>query len=277
MATERNNYEMPTNEEFEDLLQDNLQTLKPLELKEKEVGGEKKLFPFWNSVEPEEVHYSPESYLNAKQKKERSMDSGDNLVNRMEDIMGKMKNTQMVDMTDAVKPKANELTSTTTTQQVTEWDATAEMQTDVETNAAKPKGDNVGAVKPKEADMGNTSTTQQVTEWDATAEMQTDVKSNAAAPKGDNVGAVKPQEADMSNTSTTEKVTEWDATAENAINVDSNAAKPKGDNVGAVKPKEADMSSTATKKQVTEWDSTQDEPKSKLAEPYGGIDFSKFM
>lgn len=189
MAKERNNYEMPNNEEFEDLLQDNLRTLKPLEIKEKEVGGEKQLFPFWNPVEPEDVHYSPESYLNAKQKKERSIDSDDNVVNRMEDIMGKMKNTQMVDMTDAVKP----------------------------------------------------------------------------------------HEVGMSNTSTTHQVTNWNSTSEDAIKIASNAATPKGDNVGAVKPKEADMSSTATKEQVTNWDSTQNEPKSKLAEPYGGIDFSKFM
>jgi len=237
MATERNNYEMPNNEDYEDLLQENLKTIKPLELKEKEVGGHKQLFPFWNVVEPEEVHYTPESYLSAKQKKERSMKGEGNLVDRMEDVMGKMKNTQMVDMTDAVKPLKNDLSATASAKQVTEWDATAEMQTDVKSNADKPKKDNVGAVKPTEADMGKTATTKQVTEWDSTKAMDSVVKSDAATP-------------------------------------------PK-DNVGAVKPKEADMSATATTKQVTEWDSTKvDTPKkskSKLAEPYGGIDFSKFM
>ena len=109
MSKERNNYEMPTNEDFEDLLQENLKVTKPLEMKEKEVGGMKQLFPFWNPVEPEGVHYSPDSYLNAKQKKEREMKGEKNMVQKMEDIIGKINNTQMVDMTDAVKAPKNEI------------------------------------------------------------------------------------------------------------------------------------------------------------------------
>jgi len=210
MAKERNNYEMPTNEEFEDLLQGNLETIKPLDMKEKEVAGQKQIFPFWNAVEPEAVHYSKESYLNAKQKKQRSMNSDKNLVQKMEDIIGKMNNTHMVDMTDAVKPPKNELNSTANNKQMTEWDSTNLSETEVKSNAASPKNDNVGAVKVPKNDLSVSKGDKQMTNWDSTETPKS--TSNAASPKSDNVGAVKPKEADMGSTKTTKQVTNWDST-----------------------------------------------------------------
>lgn len=272
MAKERNNYEMPTNEEFEDLLQGNLETIKPLDMKEKEVAGQKQIFPFWNAVEPEAVHYSKESYLNAKQKKQRSMNSDKNLVQKMEDIIGKMNNTHMVDMTDAVKPPKNELNSTATNKQMTEWDSTNSSETEVKSNAASAKSDNVGAVKVPKNDLSASKGDKQMTEWDSTSSADTEVKSNAASPKGDNVGAVKVPTNDLSASKGDKQMTEWDSTE--APKSTSNAASPKSDNVGAVKPKEADMGSTKTTKQVTNWDSTN---MSEDGTTYGGIDFSKFM
>ena len=210
MAKERNNYEMPTNEDFEDLLQENLKTVKPMEFKEKEIGGQKQLFPFWNAVEPEEVHYSKDSYLNAKQKKEREMKNGKNLVQRMEDVMGNIKNTQMVDMTDVVKAPANEMGTSATTKQVTSWDSTADQPVVSDSNAAKASEDNVGAVKVQSNDLGDTKTDKQVTSWDS-SESNTEVSNATKAPK-DNVGAVKPKQSDMSATATNKQVTNWDST-----------------------------------------------------------------
>ena len=210
MAKERNNYEMPTNEDFEDLLQENLKTVKPMEFKEKEIGGQKQLFPFWNAVEPEEVHYSKDSYLNAKQKKEREMKNGKNLVQRMEDVMGNIKNTQMVDMTDVVKAPANEMGTSATTKQVTSWDSTADQPVVSDSNAAKAPKDNVGAVKVQSNDLGDTKTDKQVTSWDS-SESNTEVSNATKAPK-DNVGAVKPKQSDMSATATNKQVTNWDST-----------------------------------------------------------------
>ena len=210
MAKERNNYEMPTNEDFEDLLQENLKTVKPMEFKEKEIGGQKQLFPFWNAVEPEEVHYSKDSYLNAKQKKEREMKNGKNLVQRMEDVMGNIKNTQMVDMTDVVKAPANEMGTSATTKQVTSWDSTADQPVVSDSNAAKASEDNVGAVKVQSNDLGDTKTDKQVTSWDS-SESNTEVSNATKAPK-DNVGAVKPKQSDMSSTATDKQVTSWDST-----------------------------------------------------------------
>ena len=140
MATERNNYELPNNEEFENLLQENLQTLKPLEMKEKEVAGQKQLFPFWNVVELEEVHYSAESYLTAKQKKERSVKDGNTLINHIEDVMGNVKNTEMVNMTNAVKAPKNNIKDTSTKKQVTEWDATDETSKTITSKFGEPYG-----------------------------------------------------------------------------------------------------------------------------------------
>lgn len=221
MATERNNYELPNNDEFENLLMDNLKSIKPIEMKEKEIAGQKQLFPFWNVVEPQEVHYSPESYLNAKQKKERSMKGDNTLVDRIENVMGKMKNTTMIDMTDVVKAPKNEMCGTTSVKQVTEWDSTSEMQTDVTSNAVKPKEDNVGAVKVKPNDLDDTDTNKQVTDWNSTEGVK-EVSHAVKAPE-DNVGAVKPQETDMGSTSTDKQVTSWNST-EDA----SKTKKPKG-------------------------------------------------
>ena len=271
MAKERNNYEMPTNEDFEDLLQENLKTVKPMEFKEKEIGGQKQLFPFWNAVEPEEVHYSKDSYLNAKQKKEREMKNGKNLVQRMEDVMGNIKNTQMVDMTDVVKAPANEMGTSATTKQVTSWDSTADQPVVSDSNAAKASEDNVGAVKVQSNDLGDTKTDKQITEWDSTADQPVVSDSNAAKASEDNVGAVKVQSNDLGDTKTDKQVTSWDSSESNTEV--SNATKAPKDNVGAVKPKQSDMSSTATDKQVTSWDST----KLFNGRNYGGIDFSKFM
>jgi len=184
MATERNNYELPNNEEFENLLQENLQTLKPLEMKEKEVAGQKQLFPFWNVVELEEVHYSAESYLTAKQKKERSVKDGNTLINHIEDVMGNVKNTEMVNMTNAVKAPKNNIKDTSTKKQVTEWDSTSGAEKTVNSNAANPKKDNVGAVKPKKNELKDTSTKKQVTEWDATDETSKTITSKFGEPYG---------------------------------------------------------------------------------------------
>ena len=238
MAKERNNYEMPTNEDFEDLLQENMKTLKPLEIKEKEVAGQKQLFPFWNAVEPEEVHYSKESYLNAKQKKQRDMKGDKNFVQRMEEVIGSVKNTKMVDMTDAVKPPKNEMDSTTSNKQVTSWDSTQGQQVITNSNAANPPADNVGAVKVKGNELSNTKTDKQVTEWNSSEGVKE--ASHAANPPRDNVGAVKPKEEDMGATATDKKVTEWDST--NPVQQNSNASQIK-----------------------------------KSKDTYGGIDFSKFM
>jgi len=283
MSKERNNYEMPTNEDFEDLLQENLKVTKPLEMKEKEVGGMKQLFPFWNPVEPEGVHYSPDSYLSAKQKKEREMKGEKNMVQKMEDIIGKINNTQMVDMTDAVKPPKNEMSGTSTNKQVTSWDSTSEQPLDMKSHAAKPSADNVGAVKPKEEGMKDTSTDKKMTSWDSTSEQPLDTKSHAANPPADNVDAVKPKEEGMKDTATSDKVTSSNTTEE--VKEVSNAANPPADNVGAVKPKEEDMKSTSTDKKMTEWDSTNPVKEVSHASKsypyngreYGGIDFSKFM
>ncbi len=210
MSKNRNNYEMPTNELFEDLLQENLKVTKPLTMDEREIAGEKHLFPFWNPVKTEDVHYSADSYLSAKEKKERELNNT-NIVDKMDSIIGKINNTNMVDMTDVVKPKPNDLDSTKTTEQVTSWDSTSEQPLDIESNANIPKTDNVGVVKPSEENLDSTKTTKQVTSWDSTKNQHSE-ESNAVKPKHNNVGVVKPSEEGMNKTSSTEKVTSWDST-----------------------------------------------------------------
>ena len=79
------NYELPNNDMIESMLEANLDTIKPMKMKEMN----KKIFPFWSPVSDDgyETYTNYDEYLSAREKALRSM------------------KTEVSDNTGAVKPK----------------------------------------------------------------------------------------------------------------------------------------------------------------------------
>lgn len=253
---------MPTNEEFEAMITKNINYTKPLEMKEKQVGDAKYLFPFWKPIANDgaDVFHDYKEYLDNKQKAVRNSDltgivkpktdretyEDKSYLEKMRDMM--TINTDIKDNTGIVKPVTDDTVPTKTIEQVTDLDNTAKNDLVVEKSAKSETG--VGAVKPQSADMPK-GTTKQVTSSEIGVTNPT-VTSNAQKAKEDNVGIVKPVASDMPK-GTSKQVTSSEIGVTEPT-VTSNAQKAKENNVGIVKPQNS---------------LNLDLPK--------GIDFSKYM
>jgi len=254
-------FEMPTNELFEKMIETNINHTKPLKMKEVKGIDGKKIFPFWGPVANDgiETYTSYEDYLTDKDKKQRSMELGDN--------------------TGVVKSIAEFKTIGSTSSKETSVDYEDNSIMGIMTkfikqiNTGNPE-DNTGVVKPKAEFKTTVKTGDKVKSTtvelgvpsipkmpDNAIKTTTDtvvkVDSNAAKPKGDLVGIVKPKaeittSVTKSNGVTTtikqeigvpiikmEKAQIVDLNASAQVTVDSNAAKPKGDLVGIVKATDA--------------------------------------
>jgi hypothetical protein len=203
-------FELPTNDDFEKLLQDNIKHTKPLEMKEKQVNNESKLFPFWTPIKYDgaETFYDYEEYLDKKTKEMRKTNPvgsvnpfsefkttkngtvDDNpsypdysIVGKMQDLIEKFNKTELKDKTGIVKAD-----SKTELNDSYVYDTTS--KTEIKNSyAAKPKGDNVGVVKVVD---GKANTPKQSIKHETNA--KTVIKdSNAKPPKDDKVGIVKPK------------------------------------------------------------------------------------
>lgn len=257
-----NKFELPTNSDFEKILEKNIKHTNPLEMKEQEVSGTKTLFPFWKPVDSEgaEVFYDYAAYLSKKEQQLRkspenntgavkpkstfkttangSIDVKDSyedntIVGKMNDLVNKLNNTDLGDKTGVVKSQSDNISSGKTKPITTQ----SGIETTVKetSHADKPKVDNVGAVKPKAEGMPNSNVKPQTTQDGIPTTVKQD--SFADKPKGNNAGAVKPKTEDKkvkTATPSTKNDTTNPVTAET-----SHAHKPKGDNVGVVKPQSA--------------------------------------
>lgn len=257
-----NIFELPKNSDFEKILKKNLEHTNPLEMKEKEVGSKKMMFPFWKPVNSEgaETCYDYDSYLSKKEQKIRSAPQNntgavkpkstfktnangtidvkntyeDNtIVGKMNGLITKINSTNLTDNTGVVKSQSEDMPKGKIKPQITQDGL--ETSTDVTSHAAKPKGDNVGIVKPKSEGMPKGTTKIQTTQDGIPT--TTKEESFAAKSKGDNVGVVKPKTEDKKVTKV--KPTTTTDTTQPTIVEKSNAAKPKGDNVGVVKSQDA--------------------------------------
>ena len=232
-------FEMPNNEDFENMLKKNLEHTNPLKMKEKQVADKNYLFPFWTPVKSDgaETFYGHLSNRNKetsdkdltgiiKIKKERESYEDPDFVTNLQNMMKNMNGLN--DNTGAVKPKAENM-PTGTTEKVTEYDSTTGSKSQVNKSTNSETG--VGAVKPTSEDMPK-GTNDQVTNWDSTEDNGEKVEKSAKSKTG--VGAVTPQSEDMPN-GTKEQITNHNGT-QGEVEVKSMADDPKGDNVGAVKP-----------------------------------------
>jgi hypothetical protein len=207
-------FELPNNDDVEKILMKNLKHTNPLEMKEKEVSGEKTLFPFWTPVKHDgaETFHDYQEYLTKKDKKLRGDKVGIvepkstfktnangsievknsyedySIIGQMQSVVDKINDTDLGDNTGVVKA-TTEAMPKKKTDAITTNVTTAEYEE--ESNAAKPKGDKVGIVKPKGEGMP-TKKVAPITKSEV-IEQEVEEESNAAKPKGDNVGVVKPQ------------------------------------------------------------------------------------
>lgn len=269
-------FELPSNDDFEKILEKNIKHTNPLEMKEKEVSGEKTLFPFWKPVESEgaDTFYDYQAYLDKKEKKLRgkspkdkvgvvkpastfktnangSIDVKDSyedysIVGQMQGLINKMNGTELADKTGVVSPASEAMPKKSDS--LTQGGLPTETEVK-DSKADKPKGDNVGAVKPKSEGMPK-GKVEPITTQDGIV-TKVEEESHADKPKGDNVGAVKPKSEDKVAKKAKAKTKSEGGEAE--VEEESHAAKPKGDNVGVVKPK------------------------SDISVNTNGIDFSRFM
>lgn len=270
------NYELPNNEMIESMLESNLDTIKPMKMKEMN----KKLFPFWTPVSDDgsETYTDYDEYLSARDKAVKSMNkelSDKTGVVKAKDEMGKQTlvipkgktveyddnsitavvskalkdqtETKLKDNTGVVEPKSEDMPKGKT-KQVTETDTASKVV--VDSNAAKGKENNVGVVKPK-AEMKTvvvdslnkitSKTTELGTNIDASSKVVTSDK--LATPKDGFsnptgfVGAVKPAAVFTTNVTADKKIVE---TSKSTLKEPTNGFKDV-DKTGAVKPVKNDV------------------------------------
>ena len=225
------NYELPNNEMIESMLESNLDTIKPMKMKEMN----KKLFPFWTPVSDDgyETYTDYDTYLSARDKALKSM------------------NKELSDESGAVKPKdeMGKQTLVIPKGKTVEYDdssITAVVSKALKDQKETKLKDNTGVVEPKSEGMPK-GKTKQVTETDTASKVEID--SNAAKGKENNVGAVKPK-AEMKTVTVDSLNNITSKTTELAVNIDSSSKVVTSDKlatpkdgfsnpagfVGAVKP-----------------------------------------
>jgi len=220
----------------------NLAHSKPLEMKQKNVSGMNKLFPFWKPVSPDqpEVHYDVHEMLE--------------LRSEWNSNARKFGNMTPLEKMDALKKEASEKAPTRIWHDATTMGSINNWLEKVNANKAP---DLVGVVEPKMSDdLKATATTKIINGTNNVGPVIVD----KSAKSRTGVGAVKPQMADnLKATATKTQITNVDWTKEQPLIVEKSAKSRTG--VGAVKPEMADnLKATATKKQITNVDWTKDQP-----------------
>lgn len=242
-------YELPTNTDLEKVLSQNLDQINPVEMREKEVNGNKTLFPFWVPVKDAEgISFTDyKKYLTGKEKaldikakkdqvgivqpkKESKSYEDDNIIDKIEGIINKHNKTSPFDNSGAVKVVKNDLTDTKTSKQVIN-NKVGVNKVEVDKSAKAPAS-KVGVVKPKSEGMP-TGTKSKIIDNKVGEPAKVEVDKSAKSKTG--VGAVTPK-ADLGK--------------QNKVDVTDGSKKATGENVGAVKPKSEKMD-TKTSKQVT--------------------------
>jgi len=258
-------YELPTNTDLEKVLKKNLDHINPVEMREKEINGNKTLFPFWTPVKDAEgVSFTDyKKYLSGREKtldirakkeqvgivqpkKEGKSYEDDNIIDKIDSIINKHNGSSPFDNSGVVKVVKNAMDGTKTSKQVIDNSVGEPKKVEVDKSAKSKTG--VGAVTPK-ADMGKQtalditkpSTTQKATSTTKTQIIDNKVgvvkaEVNKSAKSKTGVGAVQPK---------------VDMPAQTKVDVTAGSKKVTGEKVGVVKPKTEKMTAD-TSKQVTD-------------------------